>query len=265
MKKNILAGIILLVSLNFAIRAQTRNQDCYPLSIPAACERLVGPIDELNRRISNLQERLRHASPATKAALLRNINQLVTQRDAAQGELARCRREHGALPRQLAPDELTARFTGTASLQTTNSNAAGPFDVALDLNLRFSRDRCTVTITRFPKLKIRTKDLPLVGKILVEVTKTGGGMGIFHPVSGNLTLPITLHLHYDTPLITDDDATFSLTTGRSISPDRNYSIVGSPLDGGGGIVLVGTTTFRHGYLSGSEGSLGITANISPRP
>jgi hypothetical protein len=265
MRKNILAGFILLISLSAGIQAQGLDQDCNPLPEPPECRQFVATIAALDSRIARLQQRLRDASPATKPGLLRSIDQLNSERSDAAADLARCRREHGAATRVLAPNELTARFTGTATVRTTDSNAAGPFEVDLDVVLQFTRNRCRVTITSFPTLNLKTKDLPVIGRINVAVTRTGGGAGTFHPVSGAMNMSITLHFHYDTVLLGDDDATFDLTTGNSVSGDRRYNVTGSPLTEGGSITLVGTTRFRNGYLEGRSGSLVITANISPRP
>jgi hypothetical protein len=265
MRKNILAGFILLISLSAGIEAQELDQDCNPLAVPAECMHFSGDIRALENRIARLQERLRGASSPAKADLVRNIRRLNSQLDAVRADRTRCIRDAGATPRQLAPGELTSRFTGTATVRTTDGNAAGPFDVDLDLDLRFSRNRCSVTITRFPRLNLRTKRLPVIGRITVTVTKTGGGSGSFHPVSGTMNIPIILHFHYDTALISDDDANFDLTTGRSVSRNGAFDVTGSPLTQEGSISLTGTTRFRNGYLEGKEGSLVITANISPRP
>jgi hypothetical protein len=265
MRKKILAGFILLMSVSSGIEAQGLDQDCNPLVEPRECQQFVEAITSLDTRIARFQQRLRDASPATKQDLLRTIDQLNSQRSTATAELTRCRREHGAAPRLLAPNELVARFSGTATVRTTDNNADGPFDVDLELVLRFTRDRCWVTITSFPSIKFKTKDLPVIGRINVAVTKTDGGNGSFHPVSGAMSIPITLHFHYDTVLLGDDDAAFGLTTGRSISRNGVFNVTGSPLTPDGTISLTGTTRFRNGYLSDKEGSLVITANISPRP
>lgn len=265
MKRDILIAFILLAAAASGIHAQQLDQDCNPIAVPAACAQFAESIRSLETRIAGFQRRLDGASPAAKQDLLRTISRLNSERDAANANLTRCIREHGATPRELAPGELTSTFTGTATVRTTDSNAPGPFDVDLDIDLRFSRNRCRVTITRFPRLKLKTKDLPVIGRITVTVTQTGGGSGNFHPVSGTMNIPITLHFHYDTALLSDDDATFSLTTGRSVSRSAAFDITGSPLTAGGSITLTGTTKFRNGYLSGKDGSLLITATISPRP
>lgn len=265
MRRNIVIAFILIVVSSFGIQAQQLDQDCNPIAVPAECRELSDSVHALEDRIARLQQRLKSASPAVKQQLLRTISDLNSQRDAAQADLTRCIRDHGATPRELAPSEVTSTFTGSATVRTTDSNASGPFDVDLNIDLRFSRDRCHITITRFPSLKLKTKDLPVIGRINVTVTKTGGGSGSFHPVSGTMNIPITLHFHYDTALLGDDDATFSLTTGRSVSRTSAFDITGSPLNAGGNITLTGTTRFRNGYLSGKDGSLLITATILPLP
>ena len=265
MRKSILAGFILLLGLSTGIEAQGLDQDCNPLPEPPECQRFVDAIESLDARITRLQERLKDASQAMKPDLLRSIDQLNSQRSTSTTELASCRRDHGAVPRVLAPHELTARFTGTARMRTNDSNARGPFDVGLDLVLQFTRDRCRVTITSFPKLKLETEDLPVIGHVKFDVSKTGGGAGTFHPVSGTMNLSLTLHLHYETLVLSDDDATFNLTTGKSVSADRVFNVTGSALTEGGNIRLAGTTRFRNGHLEGRSGSLIITGNISPRP
>jgi hypothetical protein len=197
------------MSLSAGIEAQTLDQDCNPIAMPPECARLVGPIADLNNRIAQFQERLENAGPAMKAQLLRNIEQLVTQRDAAKAELTRCQREHGATPRGLAAAELTSNLSGTATLRTTDSEGRGPFEVDFDVDIRFTRNRCGLTITSFPSIKLRTDNIPGLGKVAVTVTRTGGGSGTFHPVSGNLNLQITLHFHYGTFLVSDDDVSFT--------------------------------------------------------
>lgn len=265
MKRNILIALILIGASFIAIRAQGIDEDCSPIPIPAECAEFSETIRSLDTRIAALQRRLDSASPAAKEDLLRTINRFNSQRDAAQRDLTRCIRDAGIRQRQLAPSELTSRFVGTATLQTTDNNAAGPFVVDLDIDLSFSRNRCRVTITRFPSLKLKTRDLPVIGRVNVTVSKTGGGSGSFHPVSGRMSIPITLNFHYDTALIGDDDATFNLTTGRSVSRSSAFDITGSALTARGNIILTGITRFRNGYLSGKDGSLLITATISPHP
>jgi hypothetical protein len=263
MRKNILAGFILLISLSTGLKAQGLDQDCNPIAIPPECAQLVGPITDLENRIVHLQDRLRNASPATKPSLIRNIEQLNTQLNTARAELTRCKREHGATPRVLAPAELTSSLSGKATLRTTDRDARGPFTVDFDVDIRFTRSRCGITITRFPSIKLKTDNIPGLGRVAVTVSKTGGGSGTFHPVSGNMNIQIRLHFHYGTFLVSDDDATFNLTTGTV--PTDVGEATGAPLDADNKIALVGTATFHNGYLDGKLGGLSVKATISPRP
>ena len=262
--KNILLALSVIAFLTSFAAAQQLDEDCNPLAVPPECQQFADSVRRLDTEISELQERLRTAG-AQKGQLVSAIRRLNSQRDSARADLARCRTEHGAAPRQLAPNTLNASLTGTATLQTTDGNAPGPFTKDINIALRFSRNRCVVTITNFPSLTLRTRSLPVIGRINVTVTKTGGGQGAFHPISGVMSMPITLHFHYDSALVADDDATFDLTTTQSISRNATFNVTGSPLTPAGDIRLVGTTRFRNGYLAGKEGSLVITATIAPHP
>jgi len=165
--------------------------------------------------------------------------------DAHQtADLARCRREHGATARVLAPP-LTARFTGTARVRTTADVEVRDVDL---LVLRFTRNRCHLTITSLPTFE----------------EQTGYGEGTFHPVSGTMTMSLTLLLTFALPQTMSRRETFSLTTGNSVSGDQRFNVTGSPLTQGGSITLVGTPTFGFGR-SDYSGSVFITGNISPHP
>lgn len=256
---------LFICALALPIRAQQVDQNCDPLAVPRECEQFADSIRRLETRITNLQARLSGASPGAKADLMRTIRTLTTQRDNARAELNSCLLEHGATQRQLAASELNSNFTGTATLRTSDGNAAGPFNTDVDIDFRFTRSRCNLTITNFPTIRLRTRDLPVLGRVNVSVTLTGRGRNSFHPITGELSIPITLHFHYDTALLSDDDASFILTTERSTSYRSTFDVTGSRLAGGGAITLVGTTRFRNGYLADKEGSLVITANLSPQP
>lgn len=265
MKKKLIAGLIFILSLSAGIEAQQLDQDCNPIAIPAACREIQGRIQGLTSSISSFQDRLRDAGPNQKASLIRTINRLMTQRDEAKAELQRCLIESGATPRALARSELIANLTGRATLRTTDSEARGPFNIDLNVDLTFTRDRCRVSISRFPTLSLRTDDIPVLGKVAVRVSMTRAGWGTYHPVSGALTIPITLHFHYDTAFVSDDDVTFNLTTGTVPSGDGARAATGTALGADNAITLVGSATFRNGYLAGKLGGLLVRANISPHP
>lgn len=277
MKRTILAKLVLMTIFVLGVNAQefdvSVDQDCNPLVVPPKCQairqKIKAAIERMDSNISQFEKRLKDAGPDMKAQLIRIIRGLRERREQQlkefETEYKNCLSDAGATPRQLAANELTSSFTGTAVLTINDENTPDPFSVPIDIDLRFTRSRCGVTITRFPKLTLRTKSLPVIGRITVEVTKSGGGAGVFHPVSGTMSIPITLHIHYDTALLSDDDATFNLTTGNSVSRSGTYNVTGAPLSRGGSITLVGTTRFQNGYLERKEGSLVIAASISPHP
>lgn len=266
MKRIILAGFVLVTTLTFGIQAQRLDQDCNPIAFPRECQRFADSVASLERRIANMQARMNRAGGALKADLIRTIARLNSQLDAAKADLKRCVIDSGETPRELAPAELTSNFTGTATLRTTDrGDAAGPFDVDFDVDIRFTRNRCFVTITRFPTITLKIKDLDVVGSRTVTVTQTQSFLGTFHPVSGTMGIFITLHFHYGTVLVNDDDATFYLTTDHSLSGDGTFDVTGSPLNADNRIRLVATTRFRNGYLDRKYGSLVIRANVTPRP
>ncbi len=263
MRTIILIGLILIASGSWNVQAQGLDQDCNPIAVPPECRQLSDSINTLENRIARLQQRLEGASPAAKPDLLRTIRRLNSELDAAKTDFRRCMREHGATPRELAPNELTANVTGTATLETENRDARGPFNADLDMDVRFSRNRCNVTITRFPSISVRRR---IRGQnVTITVTKTGGGSGSFHPVSGRMNIPIRLHFRYSHPLAPDDDANFSLSTDDSITRNNGDVVTGSPVNAEGDIRLVGAGRFRNGVLSPSDGTLVIRANIPPRP
>lgn len=276
MKRNILTTSFLISIFVLGVNGQefdlTFDSNCDRLVVPAKCQavrqQMKDEIERLDDSTQRFQDRLRGAGPNLKAQLLRIIRQQQERRkrlsEDVQTVFLKCLVDSGMTPRRLAADELTARLTGTAVLQIDDSNTPDPFTVDIDVDLTFSRNRCSVSITRFPKLKLRTKDLPVIGRIDVEVTRTGGGPGSFHPVTGELSVPLSLDIHYDTTFLSDDDATFLLTTGNSVSRSGGFNVTGSGLSGGR-ITLVGTTLFRNGYLDRKEGSLVISARLSPQP
>lgn len=277
MKRRILITLFLTKIFALSISGQdfdlAHDENCDPLVVPPKCRAVrqgikdeIEKVDEVKRR---LQSRLSGASPTMKAQLLRNIRQQEERRQELVEELKtafeRCLSDADVTGRRIAASELTSRLTGTAVLRIDDPNTPDPFRIPIDVNLTFSQSRCGVIITRFPKITMTTRDLDVVGRIDIEVTRTGGGVGTFHPVTGELNVPLVVHIHYDTALLSDDDATFNLTTGNSVSPGGVFDRTGMPLTAGGNITLVGTTRFRNGYLEGKDGSLVINASLSLQP
>jgi hypothetical protein len=264
-KYYVFTSIFVLVSA-LSIRAQGVDQNCDPIAVPVECQQSANAVDSLNTRIARLQERLNGASPAAKETLLQSIRRLNSDLETAQSDLRRCIREHGATPRELAANELIANVTGKARMDTTSDTAPGPhYAENLDFDITFSRNRCRVTVTRFPRVRIMTERIRNVGRIEVTVTKVGDSTGAFHPLTSAMNFSIRLHFHYDHPLAPDDDATFSLSTDRSITLKDGTVVSGYSVNNEGNFRLVGSGKFRNGILAGSDGTLVIRGTMTPRP
>lgn len=265
MRKNILAGFILLMSLSAGIEAQNLDQDCNPIVMPLECRRISDSIHLLETEKAHLQAELPQANSVMKGQLVRSIRALNRRLDSAKADLARCRREHEATPRVLAPSVLRARFTGTAKVRAHLFEVP---EVDLDLVLRFTRNRCRVTITSFPMVFKTRAQRWYLGLRNADVVGIDGGAVTFHPVSGNMTMSIGVALE-KSEVHDSSYETLSLSTSHSEVwgewGDWRVNLTGSPLAEGGSITLVGTTRFRHGFLEGRSGSLVITGNISPHP
>src|SRR5712691_10500234 len=258
--------------------SQDLDMDCRPIvSIPPQCRQIARDLaareNSYRSRIEVLQDRLKEAPPSQRQSLRQQIKALQQQRDhdsqiaQLKAQLDSCRAQFDHTPRRpVAASELDAGFTGTATVVTTNPNV-NPSPVDLSLAIRFSKNRCVVTITNFPTIffKVPTP----IGDVGVTITMRGGGTGQFFPVSGEMAMPITLHFAYDTVLASDDDASLMLTTEKSVSPRGAFTLHGirlSTVNGTtlfGPVTLVGTTIFENGFLSGTEGGFTITGQTGP--
>ena len=264
--KKILIAFIATLFLNFVVAAQQLDRDCKPVGVPAACEDEKRAVEEIQTRLNRAQQQLQRASPAGKPALLRRIEGLNAELSTAKAALNRCIRENAPTPPTLQPSTLAVHVVGTATLETTNGKARGPFDVELDIDARFSRNRCDVIITRFPTITTQTDRIALLGRrVTVEITENSAGTGGFHPISRQMAITMKLHFHYRTGYADPDDATFYLSTDSSVTRRDGTVVTGSALDNEGKIKLVGSGRFLHGFLAGSTGRLIIDATLSPLP
>jgi hypothetical protein len=276
------------ISLTAAAQDLDLDQNCVPItSIPPQCQQIANDIaareEMYQSRIDSLEERLRETPPSDRADLQASINAVKQQRSRdrelirLQSELKSCRKDNDSTPRrQSESSPLSVSFVGTVVTTTTHPAAGGPFSQDLNLGLEFSKNRCGITITRFPQISFLTSSTP-VGRVPVTITKTGGGLGQFSPVTGEIHMPLSLLFHYDTIFAGDDTASVTLTTGRSISERGSFDLTGTPLNTASGtslegkVTLVGTTVFENGFLGGREGGFTITGDISiprvspPRP
>lgn len=264
--RRILIAFTTVLLITSVIRAQPRDRDCNLIGVPAACDEQSRAVQALEARIAHLQQQLQNASPAAKPQLLRTITRLNADLDIAKADLRRCIREAGPPEAAIHPGTIAMRASGTASLETTNSKARGPFVVDLDIGVRFSRNRCEIVVTRFPTITTKTDEIALLGRrVTIEVTQNREGTGVFHPISRGMSITMNLHFLYKTGYADPDDITFHLSTEGSVTRRDGTVETGSALDDDGNIKLVGSGKFVHGFLAESAGRLVISARLSGRP
>jgi hypothetical protein len=267
------------VSSTFAL-AQDLDMDCRPKdSIPPQCQQIAKNLaareEFFSSKIELLKDQALEASPTKKKQLRDQINALETERDhdrqlaQLKDQLQACRAQYDHTPRRpVEASELDASFAGQAQVNTTYSSAKGPYFVNLSLAIRFSNNRCGITITSFPTIMFNARG----GTLAVEITMSSGGDGKFFPISGQIEIPITLHFHYDKIGASDDDASMTLTTENSVSPTGAFNLKGSRMQTANGtnlfanVTIVAGTKFRNGSLGGSDGGFVITGMfVPPRP
>jgi hypothetical protein len=166
---------------------------------------------------------------------------------------------------------LDATFNGLATLQTRDTRAPGPYFDPLGLGVEFSSTREIVTFARLPDVEASYSPGPGT-TLTVTVSQVSGGVGMFTPQSGAMTVPMTLSFHVvvkDALGNTYHDATsllpLVLSTGSEHSPTGAYHDTGEPLQPDGSITLVGDGQFSGGDLNGSDASLVVGGKISPHP
>lgn len=212
---------------------------------------------EVQAAVANLQKQLQQAAPGEKPALAAEIKQTSAEVRknsptakkiaALQKDYADCLKKNGGLT------ALDATFKGTATMQTSNSDAPGPFKQNVNIGLHFSDwDRRDISVTSFPPISV-TFDVGFpVGEVTTTVSLQGIASGKFDPVANTITLNLSLFFHHSTSLAGDSTLDLVLNTD-------------SPLDAAGKITVSGTSTFKDGYLGGDTCWMTVAGTISPHP
>ncbi len=146
---------------------------------------------------------------------------------------------------------LSAIFTGTVTMTTTNDNARGPFNSDLRLSVSFEDCRATLRITEFPPISV-TFGTP-VGNNTTTVTMPSGGTGT--SAAGRIDIPVSLRFGNTIAAAGTSFAEMTLSTASS---------GGSALRDGSA-TLVGSGRFRGGFLNDSICNLTVTGTFSPAP
>jgi gas vesicle protein len=232
---------------------EPKANPCLPLAKEVA--KLQSALNkEIHEAVKDLQADLHSASPGQKPAIVAEIKAITAdiKKNSATGkklaakkkEYNKCIIDNGG---QVA---LSATFTGTATLKTSNSNAKGPFNKNVNIGLFFSVwDRKDISITSFPKISV-TYDTP-IGKVTTTVTMNSGS-GTFNSAQNRISLDLVLAFHHSTNLAGDSTLTIALNTD-------------SPLTAAGNITVSGSSKFKGGYLDGDTCWLTVKGKISPHP
>jgi hypothetical protein len=221
-----------------------------------ACEQLMKEIEGLEIDKRDYQALLHEAAPGSKAPIVAIINKINESLQQAKKQLEACLTKAGL-------QNITATLSGTVTLTTTDDQASGPFTEQVKIKLYFFDARTKVQTSDFPAIVTKPFDTPL-GKNITTITKDlVSGHGTSNPSNGNLSIFIALKFDHkvDFPGY-EEDSTLNivLTTGKV------GSMQGSPINqANGALKLVGSGTFKDGYLGGKVANMVISGKINPIP
>lgn len=157
-------------------------------------------------------------------------------------------------PACTATDSLISTFTGTAELRTNHPDARGPFRSNINLTVKFSDCRASISITSFPP--IVNSFGTLIGQNTSTVSLIQGDPGSFDSSTGRTVIPVTLG--FANSLRVFGNSTLPLRLLAEGVPAGNKPDTGI-------VTLSGTGTFMGGALGGYQGTLTVTGSFSPRP
>jgi hypothetical protein len=222
-----------------------------------ACGQLMKEIEGLEIEKHDLQALLHEAAPGNKAGIVALIDKINDSLHEVKQQLEACLTKVGL-------QNITATLSGTVTLTTTDDKASGPFTEQVKIKLFFSNARQNVEINEFQPIVTKPFDTPY-GKNVTTITKDllGSNFGTSNPKNGELWINCTLKFDHkiDVPLF-EEDSTLNivLTTGKV------GSMKGSPINQvNGAVKLVGSGTFKGGYLKGEVGNIVISGKINPIP
>ena len=210
--------------------------------------------DEIRKAVASLQQELRQASSAQKAAIIAEIktiradivknSPLSKQIAAKKQEYDDCIVVNGGLP------ALDATVTGTAALQISNEFVPDLSPQTFTLALHFSDFDHRVVTDAFLSQISFSYSTPF-GTSTTTVTSQGGS-GTFDPKSNFLTLQLSLYFHHSLDVAGDSTLDMEVFTTKAI--DASGNITGS-----------GVGEFKGGFLGGDTCLLTIVGKIAPHP
>lgn len=230
--------VALLVLVSTAASAQSQGY-----GICSACQLLANQIKGLQAKKQDAAEDAKKFKSASHAgqvkAMLKQIAEKQQQFKACM--LSKC----GGKP------DLSAAFTGKATMTTTNSKASGPFKQNVSASILFYKwDHAHFGIGLSP-LKVGPFD---TGAGSNTTTVKGRGVGVLNPQTGAMTVTLQLHFDHSHALAGNSDLIITLSTSS-----------GSPFDAAGKVTLNGTGKFKEGFPGDDNCTLTIEGSIAPLP
>lgn len=235
----LLGGVALWMLMSTAAFAQGN----VGYGICSACQSIATQIKSLEAQKKNASKNLKE----TKSSYYtEEVKDTQNQINAKKQQLKAC-----MVSKCSGKPDLTATFTGKATVTTSNSNASGPFKQNVSASVTFYKwDHTHFSLTLSP-IKVGPFDTPAGSN---TTTVTGWGTGVVNLGTGAMTVTLDLHFHHSSNVAGDSDMTITLSTSS-----------GSPLNDGGKVTLKGTGKFKDGYLGGDSCTMTISGTIAPHP
>lgn len=219
------------------------------------CQPIIDAIDRLNQTLLDLQAEEQDAISVELTiirGLIKNTNQRIKDEEQA---LQRCRKN----PPPPLPPPFVVTFAGTATVQTDNSSASGPFTGNFSVGLTFTQDHKIFLLQGF-SVKLQK----------VSVSQTSGGEGFFDPSTGSAQLEVGTKLVLPIPGNTDATLNFfdpnKFTTEQAHTVGR-FSPKGSRLNRSTGeITLAAASTISDNiFVNGTNVQVILAGTFTPLP
>jgi hypothetical protein len=142
-------------------------------------------------------------------------------------------------------------------MTTSNQNAQGPFTQNVTIRVKFLKyDHTGLEITNFPTITVGPFTTP-AGQNTTTVTQASVQSASAVPDTGKISINMTLHFRHSLPGAGDSDLPIIISTDNPGGSRVNQ--------GTRHLKLVGTGTFREGFLGNSTCTLVIDGSLAALP